>query len=124
MQAPRPGRDRAHRCDRSRGRVTPRSRRVTSETGLDGLVNNAGIGLASPVELLPLEVFRRQLEINVTGQFAVTQAFLTVLPRARGRIVFISTIGVRFRPPFAGALCGARRTVALPRSPPPRSSRR
>ncbi len=72
--------------------------------GLDGLVNNAGIGLACPAELLPLDTFRRQLEVNVTGQLAVTQALLPLLRRAHGRIVIIGTIGVRFTPPFAGAL--------------------
>jgi NAD(P)-dependent dehydrogenase (short-subunit alcohol dehydrogenase family) len=76
----------------------------TAAAGLDGLVNNAGIGLASPVELLPLDTFRRQLEINVVGQLAVTQALLPSLRRARGRIAVVSTIGVRFNPPFAGAL--------------------
>jgi NAD(P)-dependent dehydrogenase (short-subunit alcohol dehydrogenase family) len=73
-------------------------------TGLDGLVDNAGIGLACPTELLPLDLFRRLLEINVTGQLAVTQAFLPLVRRARGRIVVIGTIGVRFGPPFAGPL--------------------
>jgi NAD(P)-dependent dehydrogenase (short-subunit alcohol dehydrogenase family) len=73
-------------------------------TGLDGLVDNAGIGLACPTELLPLDTFRRLLEINVTGQLAVTQAFLPLVRRARGRIVVIGTIGVRFGPPFAGPL--------------------
>ena len=72
--------------------------------GLDGLVDNAGIGLACPTELLPLDTFRRLLEVNVTGQLAVTQAFLPMVRRARGRIVVIGTIGVRFGPPFAGAL--------------------
>jgi NAD(P)-dependent dehydrogenase (short-subunit alcohol dehydrogenase family) len=71
---------------------------------LDGLVNNAGIGLACPTELVRLDDFRRSLEVNVTGQLALTQAFLPLLRRARGRIVFISTIGVRFTPPFAGPL--------------------
>jgi NAD(P)-dependent dehydrogenase (short-subunit alcohol dehydrogenase family) len=75
-----------------------------SATGLDGLVDNAGIGIACPTELLPLDTFRRQLEINVVGQLAVTQAFLPLLRQAQGRIVFISTIGVRFLPPFAGPL--------------------
>src|SRR5262249_35716225 len=69
----------------------------------DGLVNNAGVGLACPAELLPLDAFRRLTEINVTGQLAVTQAFLPLLRRAQGRIVVIGTIGVRFGPPFAGA---------------------
>ena len=78
---------------------------VTRHTArLDGLVNNAGFGLACPTELVPLDAFRWQLEVNVTGQLAVTQAFLPSLRRARGRIVMVSTIGVRFTPPFAGPL--------------------
>src|SRR5690242_676590 len=80
--------------------------------GLDGLVDNAGVGLACPVELLPLDSFRRLLEINVTGQLAVTQAFLPLLRRARGRIVVLSTIGVRFGPPFAGALDATKAALA------------
>jgi NAD(P)-dependent dehydrogenase (short-subunit alcohol dehydrogenase family) len=71
---------------------------------LDGLVNNAGIGLACPAELVRLDDFRHSLEVNVTGQLAVTQALLPLLRRARGRIVFISSIGVQFSPPFAGPL--------------------
>jgi NAD(P)-dependent dehydrogenase (short-subunit alcohol dehydrogenase family) len=76
--------------------------------GLDGLVNNAGYGVACPAELMPLDAFRRQLDVNVTGQLAVTQAMLPALRRARGRIVMVSTIGVRFSPPFAGALDAAK----------------
>jgi NAD(P)-dependent dehydrogenase (short-subunit alcohol dehydrogenase family) len=72
--------------------------------GLDGLVNNAGYGLACPTELVPLDAFRRQLDVNVTGQLAVTQAMLPLLRLAAGRIVVVGTIGVRFNPPFAGAL--------------------
>jgi NAD(P)-dependent dehydrogenase (short-subunit alcohol dehydrogenase family) len=71
---------------------------------LDGLVNNAGYGLACPTELVPLDAFRRQLDVNVTGQLAVTQAMLPLLRLAAGRIVIVGTIGVRFNPPFAGAL--------------------
>ncbi|HEX6920092.1 MAG TPA: SDR family NAD(P)-dependent oxidoreductase [Actinomycetes bacterium] len=72
--------------------------------GLDGLVNNAGYGLACPTELVPREAFRRQLDVNVTGQLAVTQAMLPLLRLVAGRIVVVSTIGVRFNPPFAGPL--------------------
>jgi NAD(P)-dependent dehydrogenase (short-subunit alcohol dehydrogenase family) len=82
------------------------------DAGLDGLVNNAGIGLACPVELLPLDAFRHLLEINVTGQLAVTQALLPLLRQARGRIVVVSTIGVHFRPPFAGALDATKAALA------------
>ena len=81
-------------------------------SGLDGLVDNAGIGLAAPMELVPLDAFRRQLEINVTGQLAVTQEFLPLLRRAGGRIVVISSIGVRFDPPFAGPLDASKAAVA------------
>ena len=80
--------------------------------GLDGLVDNAGIGVAAPTELLPLDTFRRLLEINVVGQLAVTQTFLPLLRTARGRIVVISTIGVRFRPPFAGPLDATKAALA------------
>ncbi|HEY8043291.1 MAG TPA: hypothetical protein VIF35_03435, partial [Streptosporangiaceae bacterium] len=41
-------------------------------------------------------------------QLAVTQAMLPALRRARGRIVMVSTIGVRFSPPFAGPLDAAK----------------
>src|SRR4051794_26328299 len=61
--------------------------------GLDGLVNNAGISLPSPLETMPLQDFRRQVEVNLTGQVAVTQAMLPMIREARGRIVFISSIG-------------------------------
>jgi NAD(P)-dependent dehydrogenase (short-subunit alcohol dehydrogenase family) len=80
--------------------------------GLDGLVNNAGIGMASPIELLPLATFRELVEVNVTGQLAVTQAFLPFLRAARGRIVIVSTIGVRFLPPFAGPLDATKAALA------------
>jgi NAD(P)-dependent dehydrogenase (short-subunit alcohol dehydrogenase family) len=80
----------------------------TGLAGLDGLVNNAGYGVACPAELVPLDAFRRLLDVNVTGQLAVTQAMLPALRRARGRIVMVSTIGVRFSPPFAGALDAAK----------------
>jgi len=70
---------------------------------LHGLVNNAGIAIASPLELIPLDELRRQLEVNVLGQVAVTQAFLPHLRRARGRIVFVGSIAGRSALPFLGA---------------------
>jgi NAD(P)-dependent dehydrogenase (short-subunit alcohol dehydrogenase family) len=80
--------------------------------GLDGLVDNAGVGLAAPTELVPLDRFRQHLEVNLIGQLAVTQAFLPLLRRARGRIVVISSIGVRFAPPFAGPLDAGKAALA------------
>jgi NAD(P)-dependent dehydrogenase (short-subunit alcohol dehydrogenase family) len=76
--------------------------------GLDGLVNNAGIGIPSPLETLPMEDFRRQIEVNLTGQVAVTQAMLALIRKARGRIVFISSIGGRIAFPLGGPYHAAK----------------
>jgi NAD(P)-dependent dehydrogenase (short-subunit alcohol dehydrogenase family) len=60
---------------------------------LDGVVNNAGIARGGPLEYLPLEIWREQLDVNVLGQVAVTKAVLPFIRAARGRIVFIGSIG-------------------------------
>lgn len=56
--------------------------RVCSSGPLHGLVNNAGVALPAPLEFMPLAEFRRQLEINLVGQLAVTQAVLPALRAA------------------------------------------
>ena len=84
----------------------------TGNAGLKGLVNNAGIGVFGPLEILPIQQFRRQLEVNVTGQLAVTQALLPLLRRARGRIVLIGSIGTRFTPPFTGPISASKSAIA------------
>jgi len=75
---------------------------------LDGLVNNAGIAFALPVELLPLDELRRVLEVNVVGQVAVTQAVLPALRAARGRIVNVGSIAGRSSLPFLGAYAASK----------------
>jgi NAD(P)-dependent dehydrogenase (short-subunit alcohol dehydrogenase family) len=78
--------------------------RAMSEVGggLDGLVNNAGIGVPGPLEVLAADDLREQLEVNVVGQVAVTQAALPLLRRAAGRIVFVGSVGGRLASQFAG----------------------
>ena len=78
------------------------------DAGLDGLVNNAGVAIPSPLETMPIEDFRRQIEVNLTGQVAVTQAMLPLIRSARGRIVFISSIGGRIAFPLTGAYHAAK----------------
>jgi NAD(P)-dependent dehydrogenase (short-subunit alcohol dehydrogenase family) len=78
------------------------------EAGLDGLVDNAGIGVMGPLETLPLEDFRRQIEVNLTGQVAVTQAMLPLIRRAGGRVVFVSSAGGRMALPFGGPYHAAK----------------
>ncbi len=71
--------------------------------GLDGLVDNAGTAVAGPLEALPIEDFRRQLELNLTAQLAVAQAMLPAIRTARGRVVLISSMGGRVALPLTGA---------------------
>jgi NAD(P)-dependent dehydrogenase (short-subunit alcohol dehydrogenase family) len=61
--------------------------RLVGDSGLWGLFNNAGIAVGGPLECVPIADLRRQIEVNVIGQVAVTQAFLPLLRRARGRIL-------------------------------------
>jgi NAD(P)-dependent dehydrogenase (short-subunit alcohol dehydrogenase family) len=70
--------------------------------GLAGLVNNAGIAVAAPLEFIPLDALRSQFDVNVIGQIAVTQAFLPLLRAGRGRIVNISSVAGRVSSPFFG----------------------
>jgi len=70
---------------------------------LDGLVNNAGIAVAAPLEDLPLDELRRQLEVNLVGQVSITQALLPALRAASGRIVIVGSIAGRSALPFLGA---------------------
>jgi NAD(P)-dependent dehydrogenase (short-subunit alcohol dehydrogenase family) len=72
------------------------------EAGLGGLVNNAGIGVPGPLETMPMDDIRRQVEVNLMAHIAVTKAMLASIRRARGRIVFISSIGGRVAFPING----------------------
>jgi NAD(P)-dependent dehydrogenase (short-subunit alcohol dehydrogenase family) len=83
----------------------------TGASGLDALVNNAGIGVSGPLELIALEDLRLQLEVNVLGQVAVTQALLPALRRARGRIVFVSSLGGRVALPFSAPYAASKHAI-------------
>jgi NAD(P)-dependent dehydrogenase (short-subunit alcohol dehydrogenase family) len=80
------------------------------DAGLDGLVNNAGTTLPCPIEYLPLDGFRHQLEINLVGPLAVTQALLPLLRRGRGRVVNVTSVagkaGVPLMAPYVAAKHG------------------
>ena len=81
---------------------------------LFGLVNNAGIAVPGPLLYLPIDDFKRQFAVNLTGQLIVTQAFAPLLGAdgARqgppGRIVMISSIAGRNGWPFLGAYASSK----------------
>jgi NAD(P)-dependent dehydrogenase (short-subunit alcohol dehydrogenase family) len=75
---------------------------TTSGIPLVGLVNNAGIAAAAPMEFVPIEELRNQLEVNVVGQIAVIQAVMPLLREAQGRIVNITSIGGLIAGPMLG----------------------
>ena len=78
---------------------------------LDALVNNAGVALAMPLEHVPLDELRKQLEVNVVGQVAVTQALVPALRRSRGRIVFVGSIAGRSALPFLGPYAASKHAL-------------
>ncbi|HXK33003.1 MAG TPA: SDR family oxidoreductase [Dehalococcoidia bacterium] len=86
-------------------------RTAVGPRGLHGLVNNAGIGVAGPLEVLPVDELRRQFEVNVIGQVAVTQAFLSDIRKARGRIVFMGSVAGRFSAPFLGPYSASKHAI-------------
>ena len=79
---------------------------------LAGLVNNAGISVTGPLLYQPIDEFRKQIEVNLVGAFAVTKAFAPLLQNKNttkaGRIVNISSVGGRMGPPFLGAYAASK----------------
>ncbi len=75
---------------------------------LDAVVNNAGIAVSGPLEALTSDEIRRQLDVNVVGQLAVTRAVLPLLRESRGRIVFISSVNGKLSAPMLGAYSASK----------------
>jgi NAD(P)-dependent dehydrogenase (short-subunit alcohol dehydrogenase family) len=86
---------------------------ITAHGPLFGLVNNAGAALPGPLETIPIEVFRRQIEINLTAQLLVTQVMLPALHRSAeetgdARIIMIGSIGGRLSSSMLGGYGAAK----------------
>ena len=75
---------------------------------LDAIVNNAGIAVGGPIETVDPDDWRKQLDVNVIGQLAVTQAVLPRLRESRGRVVFISSLNGKVTFPMLGAYCASK----------------
>ncbi|MCP4093762.1 MAG: SDR family oxidoreductase [Planctomycetes bacterium] len=81
------------------------------EGGLWGLVNNAGISVASPLEYVSEEAFQLQMDVNLTGVLRCVQAFMPLLKRCSGRIVNISSMSGRVAFPMVGAYCTSKHAL-------------
>ncbi len=84
------------------------ARAEVGDRPLAGLVNNAGILRGGPLEFVQLDDLREQLEVNVIGQVAVTQAFIGGLRAGRGRIVNVGSISGRLATPMVGPYVAAK----------------
>jgi NAD(P)-dependent dehydrogenase (short-subunit alcohol dehydrogenase family) len=81
------------------------------ERGLAGLINNAGIAIGGPLEHVPAELLRRQLEVNVIGLHAVTVALLPLVRQATGRIIHVGSISGRIASPLIGPYTASKHAV-------------
>jgi NAD(P)-dependent dehydrogenase (short-subunit alcohol dehydrogenase family) len=75
---------------------------------LRAVVNNAGIEINAPVEVLPIDLWRKQFDVNLFGHIRMMQALLPALRRSRGRVVNISSVGAEATLPIYGAYAGSK----------------
>jgi NAD(P)-dependent dehydrogenase (short-subunit alcohol dehydrogenase family) len=85
---------------------------AASALPLRGVINNAGVAVAGPLEFLPLEEIRRQFEINVFGPMAIAQASLPLLRTSNGRLIFVGSIAGRLSAPFVGPYSSSKAALA------------
>jgi NAD(P)-dependent dehydrogenase (short-subunit alcohol dehydrogenase family) len=85
-------------------------RTVAAEPGivLRAVINNAGIGLAGPLELMPLEDIRKTMEVNYIAPLAIAKAFLPLLRESRGRLINVTSAAGKFASPFGGAYAASK----------------
>lgn len=91
-----------------------RSMQTVREYGdsLVGLVNNAGVAVAGPLEFLPLEALRQQFEVNTIAPIAMIQAALPLLRETTGRIINVGSIAGRLAAPFVGPYSASKAALA------------
>ncbi|XP_056418451.1 retinol dehydrogenase 7-like isoform X2 [Hyla sarda] len=74
---------------------------IVLDTGLWGLVNNAGISIPTALnELLTKDDFARIFNVNLLGLIDVTLKMLPIIRKAQGRVVNVASIAGRI------AVCG------------------
>lgn len=102
-------------CDVTDAEQIASARKVIGDAvghdGLQGLINNAGIGIGGPLEHLELDQWREQLEVNVIGQIAVTKTFIDLVRQGHGRISFTGSIAGRGANPMLGPYSASKHAI-------------
>src|SRR5690349_12831231 len=89
--------------------VAAAAKRVSGEVdGLWAVINNAGVIVQGPLELVPADEWRRQLEVNTLGPASVVREFLPLVRAGHGRIVNVSAATGRVAMPLLGALSASK----------------
>ena len=83
---------------------------------LAGLVNNAGVAMGGPINLIDTDVFRKQFEVNFFGLIEVTKTFLPMLGAVKnsmqqGKIINISSVSGRRAHPFVAPYTASKFAV-------------
>ena len=86
------------------------------DNGIDALINNSGIALGGPILELPIDIFRKQFDVNVFGIVSVTQAFSKLLgaykgANHQGKIIMISSVAGKRSYPFVGPYSASKHAV-------------
>ena len=89
---------------------------VVGDNGIDALINNSGIALGGPILELPVDIFRKQFEVNVFGIVTVTQAFSKLLGAYKGathngKIIMISSVAGKRSYPFVGPYSASKHAL-------------
>jgi NAD(P)-dependent dehydrogenase (short-subunit alcohol dehydrogenase family) len=84
---------------------------VVKDRGLAGLVNNAGIAVAGPMEFVPIDALRHQFDVNVMGLVETTQAFMPLIREGKGRIVHVGSIAGKTTVPTLGPYSASKHAV-------------
>ncbi len=83
-------------------------RQALGDRPLIGLINNAGIFVGGPLEFVPIDRLRRQMEINLIGHISLSQAFLPLLRKSQGRIINVGSIAGIFASLLMGPYCASK----------------
>jgi NAD(P)-dependent dehydrogenase (short-subunit alcohol dehydrogenase family) len=86
--------------------------RQAGGSGLRALINNAGIILQGPVELMAPADLKRQFAVNTLGPAYAVKAFLPLLRAGGGRVINVSAPTARVALPYLAALSGSKAALS------------